>query len=76
MKNVSVIVSGAAAGDIREVSLLPGITAADVLRNLRLDGYILSLEGSVHAFADLEQIFDLVPQGGKLRATPISEVGI
>jgi hypothetical protein len=75
MKNVSVIVSGAAAGDVREVSLLPGITAADVLRNLRLDGYLLSVEGSVTAFAAEEQIYDRVPDGGKLRATPISEVG-
>ena len=76
MKNVSVIVSGAAAGDVRELSLLPGITTADVLRNLNLGGYLLSLEGSSQAYAAEEQIYDRVPDGGKLRATPISEVGI
>lgn len=76
MKRVSVIVSGAAAGDVRDTDLLPGITAANVLEQLGLGGYILSLEGSAQAFAAEEQIYGAVPEGGKLRATPISDVGI
>ena len=73
MKNVSVVVSGAAAGDVREVTLLPGVTASDVLRDLQLDGYILSLEGSVQAFAAEESLYNKVVDHGKLRASPVAD---
>jgi hypothetical protein len=75
MKNISVIVSGVPGGNIRDVTLQPGITAGDVLRALGLQGYLLSIEGSGQAFAAEEPIYDRFVEGGKARATPLSEVG-
>jgi hypothetical protein len=76
MKTVAVIISGAPAGEnLREVDIEPGTSAGDVLRALNLTGYILSREGSAQAFAAEEDIYGAVEQGGKVRCTPIAEVG-
>lgn len=77
MKTVVLIVSGRADGDnFQEIELHPGSTSGDVLRSVGLGAdYLLSLEGSGNRFALEEQIYDAVPDGAKLRATPVSEVG-
>lgn len=76
-KNVAVLISGAPDGDnLKDVELPPGSTAGDVLQAIGLaDGYLLSREGSSQPFAAEETIYDSVPEGGKLRATPLSVVG-
>lgn len=53
----------------------PGATAGDVLRELGLEGYLLSREGSAQAFANEENLYAAVDDGTKIRATPIAEVG-
>ncbi len=77
MKTIALVVSGRPDGDdVQEIELHPGSTAGDVLRSVGLGtDYLLSLEGSANRFAIEEQIYDAVPDGSKLRATPIAEVG-
>jgi len=78
MKNVVLIVSGTGGQGFHEVELHEGITAGDTLRAALGelgDQYLLSLEGSGQRFAAEELIYDRVPEGGKLRATAITEVG-
>jgi len=77
MKTVALIVSGRPDGDnFQEIELHPGSTAGDVLRSVGLGAdYLLSLEGSANQFALEEQMYDAVSEGGKLRATPVAEVG-
>lgn len=77
MKTVALIISGRGNNSVQEIELHPGITASDVLSAANLgDGFLLSVEGAGHQLAAQEQVYELVPQGGKLRATPISEVGV
>lgn len=76
MKLATVVISALPPGkNTREVEIRPGSTAADVLRTLNLDGYLLSREGSAQSFAAEEVIYDAIRDGDKLRATPIAEVG-
>jgi hypothetical protein len=76
MKRLAIIVSGAPPEQqLREVSVEPGVVAADVLRGLNLAGYLLSKEGSAQFFAAEEPIYDAVNDGDKLRATPSAQVG-
>lgn len=76
MKNCIVVISGAPPGDnVKEIELQPGSTAQDALRAMGLDSYVLSREGSGHAFAAEEDLFAQVEDGQKLRATPVAEVG-
>jgi hypothetical protein len=77
MKRVSVVLSGAVGGDVRDIDLMPATTPRDVLQMIGLGNqqYLVSLEGSAEAFAAEEQIYARVPDGGKLRLTPVSDVG-
>jgi hypothetical protein len=77
MKRIAVIISGVPEDrSLRELEIQAGTTAGDVLRSLGLDGqYLLSREGSAQAFANEEEIYEVVPDGGKLRCTPVAEVG-
>ena len=77
MKNITVILSGAPEGqNIRELQLEPGSTCGDVLRALGLSNYLLSREGSAQKFADEEELYGVVEDGMKLRATPLASVGV
>lgn len=77
MKDV-VVVCGAQGeeGTKRDITLAPGSTAGDVLRQLGLDGYCLSREGESSRFANEEEIYPVVEAGSKLRAVPIATVGV
>jgi putative ubiquitin-RnfH superfamily antitoxin RatB of RatAB toxin-antitoxin module len=75
-KRVVIIVSGASDGpSLREADIHPGTTVADVLREAKLQGYILTPEGSATYFAAEEELFPQVEDGSKLRATPITTLG-
>jgi len=76
MKTVSVIVSGVASGEnVQEATIEPGVTAGRLLEKLGLNEYVLSREGSGQAYAENEEIYGSVVEGGKLRATPLADVG-
>jgi hypothetical protein len=80
MKTIALIISGRPGGDnvdnVHEIELHPGSTSGDVLRSVGLGtDYLLSLEGAGNPFALEEQIYDAVPDGAKLRAAPVAEVG-
>jgi hypothetical protein len=76
MKVAALLISGQGQNGMREIEIHPGTTAADVLASVGLgNDYLLSIEGSGNRFAAEEVIYDAVPNGGKLRATPVAEVG-
>jgi hypothetical protein len=56
MKRIAVKVAGNTAGP-RDVMLNPGTTAAEILRELNLEGYLLSLPNSDRFFAATELDF-------------------
>lgn len=76
MKTAVVVVSGAPPDQARhEVDIQPGTTVRDLLAALNLRGYVLSQEGSGHAYVDTDDLYSAVSDGAKLRAAPHAEVG-
>lgn len=76
MKQIAVIISGASGDNVKDVTLPPGATAGDVLQAIGLgEDFLLSREGSSQVFSREEDVYDAVPEGGKLRATPLAVVG-
>jgi hypothetical protein len=73
MKKIAVVASG--GGDIRDLTIEPGTTAADVLRSAGFEGFLLTKHGRNKPFAEDEVIYPLVEDGDKLDATLKAGVG-
>lgn len=74
MKRLSVVVAG--SGQIRDVEIMPGTTAGDVLQQLNLSDYLLSKGPNEPFFARHETVFDKVEDGSKVFASTKAEVGV
>jgi hypothetical protein len=74
MKTLSVVIAG--TGQIRDVEIQPGTTAADVLRQLNLSDYLLSKGPDTPFFAAAESVYDKVTHGEKIFASTKAEVGL
>jgi len=72
-KTIAVALSG--GGDIREVTIQPGTTAADVKNSLDLKKYWLKKPGSSEYFGDSEPLFSHVEDGDKIEAVLKAVVG-
>jgi hypothetical protein len=75
VKQVAVKVSGSEAEPL-DVQIQPGQTAAEVLSQLGLQGYILSFPNSNRFFGNEEPIYSQVVDGDKLVATTPAQVGV
>jgi hypothetical protein len=75
MKTVAIKVAGT-EGDPLDVQLQPGQTAGEVLKQLSLQGYILSFPNSQRFFGNEEPIYSQVVDGAKLVATTPAQVGV
>jgi hypothetical protein len=76
-KTLAVIVSGAPERDrLREVTIGPGTRAIDMLNELGLQDYMLSRDGSAEFFADQEEVYGVLEDGAKVRATSRATVGV
>jgi hypothetical protein len=73
VKNISVVIAG--SGDIRDIGIKPGTTAGDILRQLNLNGYVLSKGQNEPPFGNGENIYPLVRDGDKLYASTPATVG-
>lgn len=77
-KRIAVVLSGAPAGqELKDLTLDPGTTPADVFAALGLPstGYLLTQEGSTQPFALEEGLYERVNDGTKLRVTSVADVG-
>lgn len=72
-KNLAVVVAGG-AGDIKDITIRPGTTAQDILREIDLEGYVLS-KGNEAPFGENENVYPLVQDGDKLYASTPAEAG-
>lgn len=72
-KRLAIVPAG--GGDIREITIEPGTTVADVRRQTNLDQFLFSKPGSADYFADSEVLYPVVRDGDKLVATFLTEVG-
>ena len=74
MKKLSVVVAG--TGQIRDVEIQSGTTAADVLNQLGIRDYLLSKGPNDPFFAAAESIYDKVNDGEKIFASTKADVGV
>ena len=66
----------AASGDKRDIAIEPGTTAADILEQTGLKGYVLSKDGdSSTFFAPTQNVYPEVEDGQKLWASTEPKVG-
>jgi hypothetical protein len=66
------------AGSTREpqnLTIQPGTTASDIVRQLGLTGYLLCAKGSETYFGDDENVYEQVSSGALLYATTPADVG-
>jgi len=68
-KEIIIDIAGAEGRREQKVKLLPGTTARDVLQGLKLVDYSLN-KPKGGFFAPNDIVYDAVPEGGKLYATP------
>jgi hypothetical protein len=74
-KRIAVKIAGSER-PLLDVTIKPGTTAADILTQLNLQGYLLSTgPDSSHFFGDDELVYPQVADGGKLWATTPADVG-
>ena len=74
MKTVAIKVAGTEQEPL-DIQIQPGQTAGEVLRQLSLQGYILSFPNSNRFFGNEEPIYSQVVDGDKLVATTPAQVG-
>ena len=75
-KKLAVLISGAPEGsNLRDLEIEPGTTTRDVLKALNLEGYLLSRQDDMQPLAPLENVYESVPDGAKLLASPPAQVG-
>jgi len=73
-KDLTIVV--AASGDKKDVTIEPGTTASDILKQTGLQGYVLSKDGdSSTFFAPKQNVYPEVEDGQKLWATTDPKVG-
>jgi hypothetical protein len=75
MKRISVRIAGSTR-EPQDLQIQPGTTSADVLRQLGLTGYLLSIKGADSYLGDDENVYEQVSSGALLYATTPAEVGI
>jgi hypothetical protein len=74
-KRIAVKVAGSER-DLLDATIKPGTTAADILTQLNLQGYLLSTgPNSSHFYGDDELVYPNVTDGDKLWATTPADVG-
>ena len=74
-KNISIVRPGQGEEPI-EATIKPGASAADVLAEAGLKGFVLSKTGSASTFLDAhENVFEAVENGQKLYALKDPKVG-
>jgi len=74
MKRVAVRIAGSTRPP-QDITVQPGTTAADILRQLGLEGYLLSAKGSETYYGDTEVVYPSLVDGDLLLATTPAEVG-
>ena len=76
MKRIAIKAAGSEQPPV-DVELDPGTTAGEILRELGLQGYLLSTgPNSSNFFGDSENVYPKVNDGDKLFATTRAEVGV
>jgi hypothetical protein len=73
MKKVCVSIVG--SGQLHEITIQPGTTAGDILRDLNLPDYLLSRSPSADFFAATESIYEKIADGQKIFASTKATVG-
>jgi hypothetical protein len=73
MKKVCVSVVG--SGQLHEITIQPGTTAGDILRDLNLSDYLLSSSPSADFFPSSESVYEKVADGQKVFASTKATVG-
>lgn len=73
MKKICVSVVG--SGQLHEITIQPGTTAGDILRDLNLADYLLSKSPSAEFFAATESVYDKISDGEKVFASTKATVG-
>jgi hypothetical protein len=74
VKRLAIKVAGSEREPI-DVKLEPGTTCNEILTDLRLQGYLLSLPNSNRFFGNEEVLYGQVVDGDKLFATTPADVG-
>jgi len=74
MKRIAVRIAGSTR-EPQDMTIQAGTTAADILRQLGLEGYLLSAKGSETYFGDTEVVYPQLSDGDLLYATTPAEVG-
>lgn len=75
MKSIAVKIAGSEREPL-DTTIKPGTTAGEILTQLNLQGYLLSLKNSNHFFAEDENVYPQVVDGDLLYASTRAEVGI
>jgi hypothetical protein len=75
MKSMAVKIAGSEREPL-DLTIKPGTSAADILAQLNLQGYVLSLKGSNNFFSNDEIVYSQVVDGDLLYAITRAEVGI
>jgi len=73
MKRIAVIVVG--SGQIHDLTINPGTTAREILREIGLEDYNLSKQNESHPFGLDENVYVEVQDGEKLNAATKVDVG-
>ena len=74
MKRVAVIV--VASGKIHDLTINPGTTAREILREINLENYNLFRQNEPNPFGLEENVYVAVQDGEKLNATARVDVGL
>ncbi len=74
MKRIAVIV--VSSGQIHDLTINPGTTAREILREIGLEDYNLSRQNEPHPFGLDENVYTVVQDGEKLNAATKVDVGL
>jgi len=73
MKNVVVNVAG--TGQHHDLSIEVGTSTDDILKQIGLQGYVLSKDSGQHTFGQYENVYAAIDDGEKLYAAAKTDVG-
>lgn len=74
MKRIAVVV--VASGQIHDLTINPGTTAREILREIGLEDYNLSRQNESHPFALDQGVYEAVIDGEKLQASTKVDVAL
>jgi len=74
-KRIAVRIAGSPR-EPQDLTIQPGTTAGEILRQLGLEGYLLSAKNSQTYFGDDEVVYGQVVDGDLLYATTTADVGV